>query len=32
MSTALGLSQAHYNALQDKHKDKLAWRASMKPE
>jgi uncharacterized tellurite resistance protein B-like protein len=25
MSTALGLSQAHYNTLQDKYRSKLAW-------
>lgn len=27
MSTALGLSQDHYNALQEKHRSKLSWRA-----
>lgn len=27
MSTALGLSQDHYNTLQEKYRNKLAWRA-----
>lgn len=31
MSSGLGLSQEHYNALQEKYRDKLAWRSPLGP-
>jgi uncharacterized tellurite resistance protein B-like protein len=31
MSTALGLSQEHYNTLQEKYRTKLAWQSSVAP-